>query len=547
MSATAVAIDNAGSLYIADSAGYRIRKVSNGVISTAAGNGQFGFAGDDGPATNSRMITPFFVAFDSAGNLFISDYGNGRIRKVSNAIITTVAGNGLSSFGGGDNGPATTARIGPAGVASDGSGAIYITDTVSSTVRKISNGVITTVAGTGTGGFRGDNGPAASAALDRPQGVAVDKSGNVWIADTYNNRVRKVSSGVITTIAGGGTAGLGDNGPATSAALNKPNAVAVDALQNVYIAELGANRIRKVSNGVITTVAGNGTSGFSGDGGPAISASIYGPTDIAFDAAGDLYVLDQGNSRVRKVSSGLITTVAGNGATDPITHRPRFSGDNGPAIGASLAFPTSLAVDDSGSIYIADHDNSRVRKVSKGVITTIAGNGQQGFSGDNGSAAKASFNDLGGMAVDPQGNIYVADSGNLRVRVLTPDVTPLISPNGVVPVGSTISTIQPGSWISIYGSNLATGTSVWNGDFPTSLGGVSVTIHGKPAYLWFVSPTQINLQAPDDTSTGPVEVVVTTPVGRVSATFQLAPFAPSFSLLDGRYAAGGDPGRRRHL
>jgi sugar lactone lactonase YvrE len=222
------------------------------------------------------------------------------------------------------------------------------------------------VAGNGTPGFSGDNGPATSAQLYGPDGIAVDSAGNLYIADSVNNRIRKVSNGIITTVAGNGTAGFsGDNGPATSAQLYSPSGLAVDSAGNLYFAD-GANyRIREVSNGVITTVTGNGTPGHSGDNGPAANATING-FFVTVDSAGNLYIGDNNNHRVRKVSGGTITTVAGTGT-------PGFGGDNGPATSANLAFPAGVAVDPAGNLYIADVGNYRIRMVSNGVITTVAG------------------------------------------------------------------------------------------------------------------------------------------------------------------------------
>jgi uncharacterized protein (TIGR03437 family) len=526
-----VAVDSAGNLYIADTANNRIRKVANGMITTAAGNGTAGFGGDNGSAASAKVSGPSGVAVDAAGNLFIADGANRRVREVSNGVITTAAGNGSV----GDDGPSTGAQLNsPEGVAVDAAGNLYIADFSSGRIRKVANEVITTMAGNGTCCFSGDNGPATSAQLYNPGGIAVDAAGNLYIAD-QGNRVRKVSDGVITTVAGNGTPGFsGDNGPATSAQLNvqnQPSAIAVDAAGSLYIADTGNNRVRKVTNGVITTVAGNGTPGFSGDNGPAISAQLNQPQGIAVDSVGNLYIADRANQRIREVASGLITSVAGNGTAG-------FSGDSGPATSAKLSGPTGVAVDSFGSLYFSDLGNGRIRKVANGVITTVAGNGTHGFGGDNGPATSAGFDQPTSPAIDAVGNLYVADWMDNRIRLLTPGTVPTINQNGVVPVFSRVPVIQPGSWVSIYGSNLATGSFTWNGDFPTSLGGISVSIDNEPAYLWFVSATQINLQVPDDITTGIVSVVVNTTFGTAASTVTLAQYGPSFSLLDGTHAAG---------
>jgi len=615
---SAVAIDSAGNLYIADSYNNRIREVSNGVITTVAGGAPptgtapilgpglppyGGFGGDGGPATAAQLYDPSGVAVDSAGNLYIADFYNGRIREVSNGVINTVAGGGASL----SDGSATRAKLAPFRVALDPSGNLYLSDLSGNRIRKVSGGVITTLAGTGQPPpvYSGNNGPAISALLNQPVGVATDTAGNLYFADSGTDRVHKVSGGVITTVAGNGTFGYtGDTGPATSAELNYPIGIALDSAGNLYIADSHNSSVRKVSNGVITTVAGNGMQGFSGDGGPATSAQLNNPTGVAVDAAGNLYIADSDNGRVRKVSTnGLITTVAGNGILAPSNGIPGgrgyggFSGDGGPATDAQLSTPTSVTVDSAGNLYISDYDNNRVRevshaiintvagsgpnggfagfggdggpatsgqlngpwgtavdsagnlyiadtgnnrvrKVSNGVITTIAGSTTGGFYGDHGPATSAGLNSPLGVAVGSAGSVYIADSQNSRVRVLTQGTAPTITPNGTVPIYSSVPTIQSGSFVSIYGFELAAGTFLWNNDFPESLGGTSVTIDNKPAYLWTVSPTQINLQVPGDVVTGTVSVAVTTATGTGTSTVTLAPQGPSFNLLgDARHVA----------
>ncbi|MDE0627264.1 MAG: SUMF1/EgtB/PvdO family nonheme iron enzyme [Bryobacterales bacterium] len=334
--------------------------------------------------------------------------------------ITTVAGTGMNDDGG-DGGPAVRAQVGrPMGVAADAAGNLYIADRDNHRVRKVDPaGVITTVVGTGSPGYHGDGGPAASAQLDSPSGVAVDAAGNLYIADRGNHRVRKVdASGVITTVAGTASRGSGgDGGPATGAQLNSAAGVAVDAAGNLYIADTFNGRVRKVdSAGVITTVAGTVVGRYGGDGGPATSAELSFPFAVAADAAGNLYIADVTNHRVRKVdSAGVITTLAGSGQVGPLSGE--YGGDGGPAASARLSSPTGVAVDAAGNLYIADRDNHRVRMVNRtGEISTVAGTGDEGFSGDGGLPTGAQLDSPFGVAVSPIGDLYIADSGNNRVR-----------------------------------------------------------------------------------------------------------------------------------
>jgi uncharacterized protein (TIGR03437 family) len=470
----------------------------------------------------------------------------------SYTISTVAGGSPLSPFSGiGDNGPATSAFLnGPAGVAVDASGNIYIADSGNDLVRKVNgNGIITTIAGTsGSPGFSGDGGPAKSAKLHSPSGVAVDGSGNVFIADTTNNRIRKVdTNGIITTVAGSTntfSSGVGDGAAATSASLSLPKGVAVDAAGNLYIADFGNFRVRKVAtSGIITTVAGNGFSvgnGNLGDGGAATSAAVA-PFNVALNSGGDIFIADSQDNLIRKVtaSSGVISTVAGYvGFTG-------YSGDGGSATMATLMNPEGVAVDGSGNIFIADTGNSAIREVStSGTISTIAGTGgTAGSTGDGGAATSATLTEPSSLALGSGGLIYISDASTTgyqdgRIRLLSPPLAaPSINSGGVVPIFSSSTTIEAGSWISIYGTNFSATTSTWNGDFPTTLGGVTVNIDSQPAYLWLVSPTQINLQAPSDTKTGSVSVSVTTSSGTANSTAILGPYGPSFSLLNSKYPA----------
>jgi sugar lactone lactonase YvrE len=340
-------------------------------------------------------------------------------------VITTVAGGGTKELG--DGGPATQVRFfSLSGVAADDRGNIYIADYYNNRVRRVgSDGVITTLAGTGPEGFSGDGGPAIQARLHRPNGVAVDANRNVYITDGV--RVRRVGlDGIITTVAGTGEQGFsGDGGPATQARLRSPRGVAVDIKGNLYIADILDHRVRLVSpDGIITTFAGTGIAGFSGDGGPAAQAQLNWPTGVAVDAKGNVYIADTDNHRIRRVGSdGVITTLAGMGTKG-------FSGDGGLALQAQLNRQIDVAVDTSGSVYIADAGNNRVRLVSPdGIITTFAGTGRSGFSGDGGLALQARLNPVG-VAVDVNGNVYIIDvvqiasgdviSVNSRIRRMSP-------------------------------------------------------------------------------------------------------------------------------
>lgn len=337
--------------------------------------------------------------------------------QAATAIIRTPAGSGVFGFGG-DGGPATSARFStPNGVAVDASGNLFIADLYNDRIRKVDvNGVVTTFAGRFGGTFSGDGGPATEAGMFDVAGVAVDSKGNVYIADMDNNRIRKVdATGKISTVAGNGAYGFaGDNVPATQTALSSPAAVAVDAAGNLYIGDLFNHRVRKVNTqGTITTFAGTGVAGDNGDGGLATQAQLDIPEGLAFDQAGNLYIADSANDVVRKVDvSGKISTFAGTG-------QGGFTGDNSQAKQARLNSPRGVVADAAGNVYIVDAGNDRIRRVDlSGVITTIAGNGQSGFNGDGVTATQASLFEPAGLAADSYGVILIADSYNDRIRML---------------------------------------------------------------------------------------------------------------------------------
>ncbi|HEY3348104.1 MAG TPA: Ig-like domain-containing protein [Nitrospirota bacterium] len=330
--------------------------------------------------------------------------------------IHNFAGTGTPGYTG-DGGPAASAGFSqPDGICADAAGEVFISDTMNQIIRKVdASGMVSKVAGTGTAGFAGDGGNALQAAVSSPAGLCADKSGNLYFADSKNNRVRKITpEGVISTIAGNGTAGYsGNGGQAASAALNHPMAIAVDASGNIYIADTLNNCIRKVdAQGTIKTVAGTAAAGFAGDGGPAVSAMVNHPSGVALDLSGNLFIADSNNNRIRVVSTaGVITTFAGNAAKG-------FAGDGGPAVSASLTQPSGIALDSTGRLLIADTLNQRVRAVASGTMTTVAGTGVPGSSGDDGKASAAMLNGPLAVTADKSGNIYIADSSNDRSRVV---------------------------------------------------------------------------------------------------------------------------------
>jgi sugar lactone lactonase YvrE len=504
--------DASGNLLFVDGGNNRIRKIDpSGIISTIAGDGTAGYSGDNGQALLATLNSPYGLTLDSAGNMFFTDLGNAAVRKVdTSGIITTVAGDGIAGYSG-DGGPATSAMLNdPRGLSIDLHGTLYLADTSNHVVRKVDTaGIITTFAGTGSQGFSGDGGPATLASIGNPRdvlalrtqllisnggqahirevdfatdtinsfaglaagfngdgpllatdfdrltGLFLANNGNLLVVDSANERIRQLSRTVTSTLAGGH---LGDGGRATQASFQDAENMTFDSAGNYYIADFGGNRIRKVDTvGNISTVAGNGFSGYSGDGGPATQAEIYLPLGVAVDPSANIFISDTSNAVIRKVdTAGIITTfainpnfsdllsmavdlvgnlyVADDGvcAVWKITPSGRVSvfagvlnncSYNGDGIRANTAFlnvPFGVAVDSTGNVYIGDTGNNRVRKVSRsGFITTIAGNGTCGFSGDGGLGTLAMICSPQGVAVDSASNAYFADNLNFRVRKIT--------------------------------------------------------------------------------------------------------------------------------
>ena len=409
---------------------------SQSKITTVAG-GLDPFNGGQAIAVN--FGTTQSVIPDSAGGYYFSaNFSRHSVYRVAaDGTVTLIAGNGSSGFSG-DGGPATSARLNdPRGLAIDGNGNLLIADSANHRIRKVTPaGVISTIAGVGTSGYSGDNGPALSARLASPFDVAIDGSGNLLIADQNNHRIRKVTpTGVITTVAGVGIAGFsGDQGPATSAQLRSPRGIAVAGNGNLLIADSLNHRIRTVNTaGIISTVAGTGTFGNIGDNGPAIGARLSSPNDVTADGSGNIYIADRDNSRIRKITpNGIITTVAGS--------LSGFSGDNGFAVSARLSGPTAVAVDTNGDLLIADSFNSRIRKVTiAGIISTVAGNFGSGYNGDSRPATTALLSSPASVTLDSAGNLLIADRDNHRIRKITPaGVISTIAGTGVAGSGGVL-------------------------------------------------------------------------------------------------------------
>jgi trimeric autotransporter adhesin len=383
MQAEGIVTDPVGNIYISDANNHRVRCISpNGNIRTIAGNGIAGFAGDNGPASGSQLNSPYGLAIDFAGNLYIADLGNARIRRISpGGIISTIAGGGTLPAGGKNEGSMATslAFIAPRNIAIDGTGIVYISDFGNHRVYKMTtDGTLTTLAGTGSPGYSGD-GVAALALLNYPTALAVDHQGTVYIADSGNHLIRKVSSGILSSIA--------------RSAL--PTGLAFDGVSTLYVADHSAAQILEIPLPSGTATAMN------------VSA-----TDVVCGNDGNLYIADMTVARRANIF-GSSAVIAGGGSL--------AEGDGGPAIDARLNHPTGAALDSIGNLYIADRANNLIRRVGlNGIITTFAGTGAQGNSGDGGAALLATLNAPTSVTFDPYGNLYIADTGNSRLRMVTP-------------------------------------------------------------------------------------------------------------------------------
>ena len=433
-------------------------------IAPVAGNGSAGFA--DGAGTAAQFNNPNAIFVDSKGVLYVADTTNNRIRTVTGGTAATIAGTGTPGNSG--NGASATAATvnSPGGIAVDSAGTVYIGDTGGNVVRKISGGTISVFAGTGTPTYSGDNGSAISADINGPTGVTIDSAGNVYIADTGNSLIRKVDkNGTITSY-------IGSTGP-TAGRLNHPTGIWMDSANTLFVADTGNRRIIKFANNVFTVVAGTGVAGFSGDNGPALTATFNNPTGLAGDAAGNLYIGDSNNGRIRKITpDGKIFTIAGRGGSS-------YSGDNGPALSAGLSFPR-------------------------------------------------------GVTVDSAGKVYIADTQNHVIRVLTATL-PAITPGGVGNAASFAAKLSPGSLATVFGTGFGSTTAQPEEPLPTTLNGVSVLVNGKASPIYYLSPGQINFQVPWSSPTSGTASVVVNIAGGNSNTISV-PFstaAPGLFYLPG--------------
>jgi trimeric autotransporter adhesin len=595
-----VAVDSSSNVWIADTVNEYIREIvaSTGYIHHMVGNngtpnagpGTEGYTGDGAAAQLATLYSPVGVALDSTGNLYIVEQGDSRVREVNNQTgtitfpgtnlkvetgwIETVVGTDVVGFSSSGTTANATPLNYPTGMTVDASGNMFIADTLNLRLRKVSNNVISTAAGNGLLSYGGDGGSAASAQLNAPQGVAVDPSGDLFIADTNNNSIREVTpNGTITTVAGSGASGSGAAGNGTNQ-FNGPLGMAADSNGNVYIADSQNARVVKLSSaGGLSTVAGNGTPGYGGDGGAATSAQLNTPSGVAVDSAGNLYIADFSNNRIRKVTpTGTISTVAGNGNTG-------YTGDGGTATNAQIAVARGVAVDGSGNLYIADTGNNAVRRVtpagiintiaivnnpvgiatdslgnvyatdgssqvyeiypfSTPIVVTLAGNGSSGYTGDGGLGTSGQLFGPTGIALDSHGNIYVADTSNNAVRKLqfagsVATVSALVNAASDLP-----GVVSPGEMVVLYGSALGpatlTAAQPSKGVYGDTLAGTSVFFNGVQAPIYYTSATQVAAVAPFELNGSQAEILVQYQ-GQTSSAFtaSVAAVSPGIFTLNG--------------
>jgi uncharacterized protein (TIGR03437 family) len=512
-------------------------------ISTLAGNGTPGFSGDSGSPASAQLNSPGGIALDSAGNLYIADSVNQRVRKISGGAITTVAGNGTAGYAG-DKAAATSAQLrGPSGVAVDSSGNLYIADTSNHVIRMVSTGgTITTFAGTNTGGYGGDGGNATNALLEFPTSVAVDSSGNVYIADSGNNVIRKVSGGKIFTVVGGG---------ATAQQLNDPDTILLDPNGNLYISQSDGLRIVKfATDGTVTLIAGSGNLGFSGDNGPAIDAVFNHPTGIALDSAGYLYICDTFNSRIRKVSpGGIITTIAGVGipayggdggaATNAVLYFPRgvainaagnvYISDTGNNV-IRLLQPVTPAIANGGIVNAA----SFTAQVSPGALASLFGSNITG-SGVDAIASLPLPASLGGVSVSVNGTaapvLYVSSSQvNFQIPWETQpgSATVSLSTNGMVSNTVSVSVQATAPGLFVQGSHAIVQNSNFTLNSSSNPAKVGDTILAYLTGAGAVSPQPADGAPAGSSPLSTVTSPVTATIGSKTAQVSFAGLAPSF-------------------
>lgn len=525
------------SLFITDS--YSVRVVSqNGIRTVAGGGGVSAPVLAEGQQALGTSMTSDGIALDATGNLFVATR-DARIWQISpTGVAKAVAGNGFSAYTG-DGGPALAAQFRPSCVAADRAQNVYVADQAANVVRRISaTGTITTVAGSGKAGNNGDGGPATKAQIT-PSCVSVDKTGNLYIPDAVHSVVRKVSAadGTITRVAGNGSFGIaGDDGPAAQAQLESPVTTAADFSGNLFIGDAASCTIRQVTpDGLIHTIAGRLTqpkqkistacfSFISGDGIAATSAGLNAPVSLFVDAQNNIWFVDQGipnpDSPIAGPTPAYIRKITPDGAIHMVAGQGSNAGDNIPAASAGLPAQTttSLVADAAGNVYF--NDANRVRKIdTKGVLTTVAGDGKPGYSGDGGAALQAEFWGISDVAADTSGNLYVADAGAGAIRLLRPGTPP--PPSG--PVISSVTNaasnqpgaVAPGEIVTVYGSGLGPAGAVpitsapgADGVYPTALSGTSVLFNGTPAPMIYTSATQAAAVVPYEVSVGSVQVSV---------------------------------------